>query len=321
MSIDKTFVNAMCISRQKYLLGKDKLARLMEAASFEEAYHMLGEMGFGEGNADPALYQQMLVAEQAKLHDFVRAYAPTEAIKAYCLAPRDFYNAEYAVRQQYLSLPDPSPVDGTISFERIRKGVSGAYNVLPPWLVAPIKQASALFERGEATGVAVSTIFLRAQYEYLLSECRRAPMRRYVQWQIDTKNISVALRASTRSELESMWIEGGQLSFDTLLLLQKGDRTAVNRRFMQTDYTQAVHAAVEAKEQQQPLIAYENAVDSAFLRSLYPHRYDSEGVAPFLLYFGYRTNDIANVRIVLAAKAAGADKESIKSRLRVSYGE
>ena len=83
----------------------------------------------------------------------------------------------------------------------------------------------------------------------------------------------------------------------------------------------AVAAAVEAKEQRLPLIAYENAVDSAFLRSLYPHRYDSEGVAPFLLYFGYRTNDIANVRIVLAAKLAGADKDSIKTRLRVSYGE
>lgn len=322
MSIDRTFVNAMCISRQKSLLGKEKIARLLDAASFDEAYRMLGEMGFGDvDSVSAAEYEQVLLAEQMKLYDFVRAYAPTDAIRAYCLAPRDAYNAEYLVRQAYVTLPEARLVPGEVPMERLRKGIDGSYQVLPAWLVTPIRESQAMFERGDATGVAVSTVFLRALYDYLLAVCRFGQMRRFVQWQIDTKNISVALRAGKLSELEAMWIEGGQISLASLVLLLKRDGTAVSRRFMQTDYSAVIRAAMDAKEQNKPLVAYENAVDSEFLRSLLPQKYSCEGVEPFLLYFGYRANDIANVRVVLAAKLAGADKDSIKARLRVSYGE
>ena len=321
MNVDKTFVNAMCISRQKSLLGKDKFARLLEASDFEEAFRMLSEFGFGEGDVAPAEYERMLYAEQAKLLAFVRSYAPTEAIKAFCLAPRDGYNAEYLLRQAYVSLPEVALQEGTVPVERIKKGVAGAYNVLPEWLVTPVKEVQAMFERGDATGVGVSTVFSRALYAYLLTVCRDRRTRGYVRWQIDTKNIAVALRSASRTELESMWIEGGKLSLDTLRLLQKGERTAADRRFMQTDYTEVVRAAVEAKEKGLPLVAYERAVDSAFLRSLLPERYSSEGVAPFLLYYGYKTNDIANVRVILAGKLARAERDSIRDRMRVSYGE
>lgn len=321
MSVDKTFVNAMCISRQKYLLGKDKLARLLECADFDEAFRMVQEYGFGEGDVAPSEYERVLLAEQVKLYDFVRSYAPTEAIKTFLLAPKDCYNAEYLLRRAHVSLPDLPLVAGTVSVDRIKKGVQGAYNLLPSYLVEPVKEAEALFERGQATGVAVSTVFARALYAHLLSVCKGRRIRGYVQWQIDAKNVSVALRSGSRAEIENMYIEGGLVALDSLLLLQKGERTAIERRFTGTEYAEVVRLALEAKEHGLPLIAYENAVDSAFLRSLYAERYSCEGDAPFLLYFGYKTNDIQNVRLILAGKLARADKDSIKARLRVSYGE
>ena len=321
MTVDKTFVNAMCISRQKYLLGKDKLARLLDCADFDEAFRMLGEMGFGEGDFAPMDYERLLLGEQVKLYDFVRSYSPTEAIKAFLLAPKDFYNAEYLVRSAHVALPDLPLVAGTVSVDRVKKGVAGAYHLLPAYLVAPIREAEALFERGVATGVAVSTVFARALYAHLLSVCKGRRVRGYVQWQIDAKNVSIALRSATKADIESMYIEGGLLSLDSLVLLEKGERTAIDRRFTGTDYADVVRLAVDAKEHGMPLVAYENAVDSAFLLSLYPERYSCEGDAPFLLYYGYKTNDIQNVRLILAGKLAGADKEDIKARLRVSYGE
>lgn len=321
MSVDKTFVNAMCISRQKNLLGKDKLARLLECADFDETIRMLGEYGFGEGDAVSADYEHLLLSEQTKLYDFVRSYAPTDAIGAFLLAPKDFYNAEYLLRAAHVTLPELPLVAGTVSVDRVKKGIAGAYNLLPTWLVEPVKEAEALFERGTATGVAVSTVFTRAMYAYLLSVCKGRRVRGYVQWQIDAKNVSIALRSANRAEIESMYIEGGKVSLDSLVLLGKGERTAIDRRFAGTDYTEVVRLALDAKERKLPLVAYENAVDSAFLRSLYPERYSCEGDAPFLLYFGYKANDIANVRLILAGKLAGADKENIKARLRVSYGE
>ena len=321
MSVDKTFVNAMCISRQKYLLGKEKINRLLDAASFEEAFRMLGEFGFGESDVAPLDSERLLFSETVALSSFVATYAPTDEVKAFCLAPRDYLNAEYLLRRQRVGLPDVQLAHGLIPLDRLQKGIDGAYNLLPSSLAAAVKEASALFDRGAATGVAVSTLFTRAMYAYLLTTCRSRRVKGYVQWQIDAKNLSIALRSATRQELESMWIEGGKVSFDSLLLLQKGDRSALDRRFYGTDYSEVVRLALDARQNGRPLVAYENAVDSAFLRSLLPERYSVEGLAPFLLYFGYKTNDVFNVRVVLAGKLAGADKDTIKARLRVSYGE
>ena len=138
MSVDKTFVNAMCISRQKYLLGKEKINRLLDAASFEEAFRMLCEFGFGESDVAPLDYERLLFSETVALSSFVATYAPTDEVKAFCLAPRDYLNAEYLLRRQRVGLPDVQLAHGLIPLDRLQKGIDGAYNLLPSSLAAAV---------------------------------------------------------------------------------------------------------------------------------------------------------------------------------------
>ena len=117
-----------------------------------------------------------------------------------------------------------------------------------------------------------------------------------------------------------MAIAGGKYDMDDLRVVFGGDRTAIERRFAFSDYSEVVREALDAKEAGKPLVAYERISDSALLASLYPRRYESEGLVPFLLYYAYKTNEIANVRILMAGKIAGVDKEVVKERLRLGYG-
>lgn len=313
------FVNAMCISRQKDLLTKDKLLRAAEAADAKEAFRLLREAGFGEGDAPYTDYERLLAEQDNELVTFVKQFAPNEQVAAFCLAPRDFANAECLVRSAKTAWKGVVG-EGTIRLDTLQKGVDGEYNLLPDYMVGCVREAVTMFDMGTATGVGISTLFARALYAHLLAVCTRRPLRRYVQWQIDIKNIAVALRSATWAEVQAMAIEGGRVDRDDLRVLFGGDRTAIERRFAFSDYAQVVLEALAAKEAHRPLVVFERMADSALLLSLYPRRYDSEGPVPFLLYYAYKTNEIANVRIVMAGKMAGVDSDTIKERLRLSYG-
>ena len=317
--MDTTFVNAMCISRQKDLLSKDKLLRAAEAADAKEAYRLLREAGFGEGDASYAEYENVLAAQDNELVAFVKQFAPNKQVERFCLAPRDFANAECLVRSAKTAWKGVVG-EGTVRLDVLQKGVDGEFNLLPDYLVGCVRESLTMFDMGTATGVNISTLFARGLYAHLSNVCTQRRLRRYVQWQIDVKNIAVALRASTWQEVQAMAIDGGKVSIDDLRVLFGGDRTAIERRFAFSDYAQVVLSALAAKEAKRPLIVFERMADSALLMSLYPHRYDSEGLVPFLLYYAYKTNEIANVRIVMAGKMAGVDGDVIKERLRLSYG-
>lgn len=316
--LDQMFVNAMCISRQKDLLGKDKLLRVLDAPDGKEAFRMLREAGFGDGDVEFGQYESLLASEDSDLAAFVKQFAPTEQALAFCLAPRDFANAECLVRSAKTSWKGVMG-EGSVRLDVLQKGVDGEYNVLPDYLVDCVREAVSSFDMGTATGVSISTLFARALYAYLLRVCK-GKLKPYVQWQIDVKNIAVALRSSTWQDVAAMAIEGGRVTKDDLKVLFGADRTAIERRFAFSRYAEVVDEALKAKEAGKPMVAFERIADSALLSSLYPRRYESEGIVPFLLYYAYKTNEIANVRIILAGKTAGVDKEIIKERLRLGYG-
>lgn len=103
MALDVGYTNGVIATREKYLL-KEKISRLCELSA-EEAFRALLESGFG-GGAETATdvydYEKLVAAEEAKLDEFIREYAPSEIEKAYLLAPRDFHNAKALIKAAYL---------------------------------------------------------------------------------------------------------------------------------------------------------------------------------------------------------------------------
>ena len=49
--VDSFFSNARAVSQENYLLGKDRLYRMIDCETAEEAYKILLESGFGNGTA------------------------------------------------------------------------------------------------------------------------------------------------------------------------------------------------------------------------------------------------------------------------------
>lgn len=317
MKADVTYVNAVCIARHKTLIPWDKLCRLAEAPTYSAARSMLGEMGL-DGTI-PAT--QLLFEQEQELVAFLKEYA-REPLLAFALSAYDAHNAEAAVRAHILLKEPVFTHEGNVSTVAIRKAVEGQKAHIPMWLQASITAALALHEAGKANGISLSTLFMRAYYAQLLTACRRSPaIKRILLSEIDAKNSSVCLRSASYDEAAGMLINGGTLSAEVLAALAEKDATRVAALLYGHPYLPWVTEAMAAQGAGKPLIALEQMAGSEALRLVAPHRYDSEGMYPLLFYYLYRKAELANLRIILLGKEAGASVSEIRARLRDGYGK
>ena len=224
MPKDIVFINGLVKSREKYLISGEKFARIIDASSSDEAFKTLCEYNFGgevSADARPEDYEKLCSAEWDKFMEFLREYAPNERFLTCLTARNDFFNAECAVRQKNVGTSDDAFMPaGIYPVDALKGAANGKVNV-PATLSAPIKAAQELFDKGEATGANVSTLFLRAYFAYMLKTVKNADWKQFVVYEIDAKNISTALRADSYEKADNLLIDGGKVKKIYLNLYRK----------------------------------------------------------------------------------------------------
>ncbi|MBR2647039.1 MAG: V-type ATPase subunit [Clostridia bacterium] len=323
MALDVGYTNGVIATREKYLL-KEKISRLCELSA-EEAFRALLESGFG-GGAETATdvydYEKLVAAEEAKLDEFIREYAPSEIEKAYLLAPRDFHNAKALIKAAYLQTDATrmlSPA-GLVLVETLSACVaSGDF--------APIKEQNAALGAAceEATeylkenenGAKVGEIFEGALYKYLwtLSK-KRKDLKKLLQAKADMTNILIAFRATSAEEAEEKYLPVGSVSKKSLALLFDENTEKAENAFAKTPYKAFVEKCYAAKEKGLPPTEAEKIRDGYETAFFAERKYELEKSEPFLYYVYRRRAESANVRIVFVCLLAGLSEHDVKNRLR-----
>lgn len=311
-----SYVIGIIKSREKYLVGEEKLARLLEADSLSDALKTLKEMGYGgEENFDED-YESLLAAEEEKAIAFLRENYNGEAA-AYLAAGVDFHNAECAVRAAFSGGNAPYKRGGSVTGEALYEAAKSAtYAQIPTYLATPMQAAATLFKEGNASGVSVGMIFLSAYYAHLTSVAKSKWLKNALCYEIDAKNIATVLRSRDMALAEPMLLSGGKISKKQLAVLLS-DR-AEEQADKLGEYKELALMGIEGMKTRS-LVAFERAADSFSMKKLKERRYETEGTFPLLLYAFYKKAELANVRIVLVGKRGGVPNEQIKARLKEGY--
>ena len=319
---DIVFINGLVKSREKYLIGEDKFARMAEASSYGEAFKTLCEYNFGgEAAADCSAedYEKLCDAEWENFTAFLKEYAPSEAFLKNLTARNDFFNAECAVRQKNVGASDDAFMpEGLYSVASLKSAAAGKINV-PAHLSTPMNEAQELFDKNEATGANISTLFLRAYYAYMLKNVKNRDWKQFVIYEIDAKNISTALRCGNYEKAEGLFIDGGKLSKKTLSLICDGNEKKALDTTVQTPYFDLIKLGFAEKKKGLSLSKFEMEVNNFAMKLLKRKRFETDGIVPMLLYANYKINEIKNVRLVMSLKLCGVDKDIIKGRLLACY--
>lgn len=312
------FINAVCSSREKDLVGKSRLVRMADAESLQVAFEILKESAFGGENTFAfGDYDKLIDQEEKRLLEFVKEYTPSEEILNYCLIPYDFYNAEVivksiSVKSNYQNLIQN---EGLFTIEQLLNAVNGNAEGMPKQLVCAINESKLALEEGKG-GMVVGGIFARRKFEYLQKVVKTKYLKELLQKQIDGLNLCALLRAGDYDLVSSQIISGGTINKNQMQALasrnEKQIAVAFNNHYLQQEALKGANAINQGK----PLIDTERALSSMGADRMEEGKYtEQSGTYPFMRYYYKRKNEIACVRTVLTGKANSLDTEQIKRRL------
>ena len=313
------FTNGVCASREKGLVGAERVRRMAEADSLSQAFDILRESGFGgELNVNYSEFDRLIEEEETLLCEFVKEYAPNKEILAFCLAERDFYNAEVIVKCNHLKceynnlitasgLVDISDLQSLIEEENDGK--------LPKELVLAVKQSKQALSEGKG-GLDVGAIFARAKYDYLKRCVKTGYLKKILLKCIDGVNLCTLLRAGNLELANKQLLDGGSLTQKQMNAIVSLDEDAVGQEFATHYLKNVAILGVKAIKNGKPLVDVERQISSIGADRMEEGKYtEQSGTAPFIRYYYKRKNEIACVRTVLTGKANSLDTEEIKRRL------
>lgn len=317
MQKDILFIDAACKSREKFLLGKDKYLRLIDSGSYEEGLKLLREYGFGKTAQEGDGLNELIYAEEEDLIDFIKDYAPKGGAKYYFLLPYDFMNGEALFKCKKLGLEEKYLThEGALSISEVKKALEGKPCAITE-LNEAFTEAEKLFDGEAPSGAMVDTVFLKYCYKAMQRLVKDKNVKKFIEREVDLKNISVLLRGESLEEYQSMKLPYGTLSCEQEALLSGKDKGKITEAFKLNDLYDFILKAVD--DIGNPLTGYEKLAESYNLSKLKENRFFNRGTEPYLLYVSYRKADLKNVRIVMVSLRSGIDKAVIKNKLRESY--
>ncbi len=201
------FANTLAQSQANRLDG-EKIRRIAEAATVEDALKMLSDYGFT--SALGGSIDGFVVTETDKLIEFLRDTSPSEKVFDALTAPFWYNNVKLAYKSRFVAMPENSYYQVGGEPDRIARG---DYSDCDKYLTAAL---CGLDEANERNPRVIDLELTRAMYKFVLSVGVHE-IKNYFKREIDMKNILSAARMKRLGINRDEFLNGGNIKHDTLV--------------------------------------------------------------------------------------------------------
>ncbi len=316
---DYLYISARLRAREAGLVGKERLSRLSELNSAEEVLSALVSEGILQGGAseDP---EAALAAVLREAYDTVRAGAPDASLFAFLQYPTDCHNVKSVLKCHYRGIsPEALLIDaGTLRTKELQELSEQPPEGLPSHMRAAIAQARTAYERS-GDPREIDFILDAACFADMQESAATLPLAaELVRVRADLINLSTCYRLlqmrageAGAATLAHAFLPVGSLEKDALLSLYAAGESAF------LEYV--AHSAYAVVFAGSTLSEIERRADDLYMqiaRRAAQVPFGAEVLIGYLVGVEYA---VKNLRILLAAKRAGADSRTLGRRLRESY--
>ncbi len=323
---DYLYLSAYLRAMESQLLTRERLERMLEARSNEDAAKVLTECGYeGLEPLTAGNLEESLRKSRQDTFALVSEAAPDPAIVDLFRLKYDYHNLKAIVKCAATG-QDPERLlmaGGRVEPAVLRDAVArDELENLPEDLREAIPQARELLS---ATGDPQKSDFFldRAWYKVLTATAEKTRsefLKGYAALLIDSANLRSAVRTlrmkKDRSFLERVLSPGGTVSTEAIAdAVTAGD--SLEPLF--PDSLQAAAALGDQIRDGGPQTAFEKACDDAVNEYLRQAKMVPFGEQVLAAYIAARENDITAARVILSGRLAGVPAESIRERLRDAY--
>ena len=319
-------LSAMLRAREPRLLNAERAARMLDAASAEEAAKLLADCGYGDlGGMNASQLEEVLTGRRNAIFDELAGLAPDPGIVDLFRVKYDIHNIKTILKAEAMGV-DPHSLlsrSGRIEPEKLLEARREEQTRdLPPILASAMKEAGELLARTSNPQLA-DFVLDRAYFEELLriaGEVGNPFILGYVRLQIDCANLKSAVRTLRMGKdgefMRLALIPGGNVDPDRILAAADGESLAA---LFQSGALEKAAALTAETCQGGPMTAFERSVDNAMNTYLRSAKLISYGPEPLAAYLAAAEGEITAVRMILTGRLSGVSAETIRERLRDLY--
>lgn len=324
---DYLYISGRIHAMENRILTRERMERMLDAATAAEAAKVLSECGYGEMSAvTPTELEQLLARQRVELFRELGNASPDPGLMDVFRMKYDYHNAKVLMKAEAMGRDGGGLlVDaGRYPVSRLEHDYhEGDLSACSSAFAAAVAEAKEVLGR---TGDPQRSDFVldRAYYEELRSAAGAVGSKfltGYVRLCIDAANLRSAVRAARMGKdmafLQEVLLSGGNVDEAAVAAaaLGEGDLAALYQR---SGLEEAGKLGAE-RLNGGSMTAFEKACDDAVTRYLTQGRRVNFGEHPLIGYVYAREAELTTIRIILTGKMAGLSGDVIRERLRESY--
>lgn len=324
---DYLAVSARIRAMENRLLTRERMEKMLEARSNDEAAKVLSECGYGEfGTFSPIVVEEKLVQARKDIYADLRSSVPDPNLIDVFRIKYDYHNAKVLIKSEAMGSPaDRLLVEGgrypsAVLHEDYNK--EDLRNCTKPFQEAVMRAKETLSTSGDPQ--AADFILDKAYFAEMLSaaeETESTYLTNFVKLSIDVANLRAAVRASRMERgadfLSQVLVPGGNVSEKSVAAAEEAGLAAL---FAGGPLAEAADVGAKLTAPGSGhLTAFERLCDNAIMKYLAGSRSIPFGEHVVVGYLYAREAELTAIRIIMTGRLAGLDTETIRERLRESY--
>ncbi len=312
------------------LLSRDKIERMLDTVSLEDAIKVLMENEYGLGREldSPYNYETLLFDELKKTYQLIDTITPDKSATDLFLLQYDIHNLKVLIKARFLEgAQDNLLIDlGTIPLNKLTVYLEDKdYDELPEFLKDALINLDNVLSL-QVDPHKIDVILDQAYYSWVFKVCsrrRNSFLLEYFTKKVDLLNIKTLLRVKKIGEdydfLRNLIIPYG--TFDSEFFSQSLD-TSLDQLIYDTRNTEYAHVLTEGIQvfiKDKSLTVYERLTDNYLLNFVKSRKNNPFGIEAVVGYLLAKENELKVVRIIMVGKANRISRDRIQERLRDLY--
>lgn len=324
---DYLTISARIRAMETRLLTRERMERMLEARTDEEAAKVLVECGYEELPAlTHAGLDELLSAARADLYKQLKGSVPDKRLVEVFQMKYDYHNAKTLIKAAAVGADADRLLmeGGRWSAAQIKDAFQrdSLRDFTDPFRQAVV-QARELLNGGGDPQLA-DFVLDRAYFEEMRAAAEAAGstfLQGYVKLLIDETNLRSAVRSARMGKgsdfLSQVLLPGGNVEVHTLTSGKGADLSAVFRAGPLSAAAEAGTALTAPGSGE--LTAFERLCDDAVMNYLAQARRIPFGEQAVVGYLYARESEFTAIRTILSGRMAGLDADTIRERLREAY--
>lgn len=324
---DYLFLSTRIHVLERSLLSRQRMERMLEASTNEEAAKVLAECGYPEMSpVDMDSVNAALASVRDKVFEDLYANVPNPKLIDVFKVKYDYHNVKTLLKAAAMGTDPARLLIHTGRYdpaELAEQITAGDLSGLPDTFAAAIQEAQEVLSTTRDPQLS-DFVLDRAYFEELgaLAGDVQSPfLTGYVRLLVDAANLRSLVRVCRMGKreafLKKVLFEGGNIPVHSLLQAASddGDWSAILHSNALREAVEAGEAAVKGGS----LTAFERACDNAIMAYVAHAKYTAFGDATVIGYLVAKDSELTAVRIIMTGRLAGLHPDIIRERLRESY--